>query len=283
MGESDESNEGTNMKRISAYLAIITVATALAWGQRGHGGGAGVNGGHGAPVKFPPKTATGTGVAGGARVPNVSARVAGNAALSARIQPLLPAGTTVSTAAAGFRSQGQFLAAVHVSKNLGIPFDQLKTEMTGTSHASLGSAIRDLRPALDNQAVKRSVKLAERQARLDTKPGRATEVSPGSTQNPRLASRVGTLLPEGMTLQSASEGFRNQGQFIAALHVSRNLGIPFAQLKAQILTGRSLGQAIADLRPALTSTEVDADVRVAERQTRVDVVTANRTVTRVAR
>ena len=39
------------------------------------------------------------------------------------------------------------------------------------------------------------------------------------------------LLPTGMTLDQASLGFKNQGQFLAALHVSRNTGIPFADLK----------------------------------------------------
>ncbi len=34
-----------------------------------------------------------------------------------------------------------------------------------------------------------------------------------------------------MSLNQASKGFKNQGQFIAALHVSQNLGIPFADLK----------------------------------------------------
>src|SRR2546426_3494125 len=38
---------------------------------------------------------------------------------------------------------------------------------------------------------------------------------------PQQAARIQRLLPEGMTLETASSGFRNQGQFIAALHVSR--------------------------------------------------------------
>jgi hypothetical protein len=38
-----------------------------------------------------------------------------------------------------------------------------------------------------------------------------------------------------MTLNQASEGFKNQGQFIAALHVSQNLNIPFKDLKAAML------------------------------------------------
>jgi len=48
---------------------------------------------------------------------------------------------------------------------------------------------------------------------------------------PGLNSKVGSLLPQGMSLNQASKGFKNQGQFIAALHVSQNLGIPFADLK----------------------------------------------------
>jgi hypothetical protein len=46
-----------------------------------------------------------------------------------------------------------------------------------------------------------------------------------------LNSKVSSLLPQGMSLNQASKGFKNQGQFIAALHVSQNLGIPFADLK----------------------------------------------------
>jgi hypothetical protein len=51
------------------------------------------------------------------------------------------------------------------------------------------------------------------------------------TSKQGLNSKVGSLLPQGMSLNEASKGFKNQGQFIAALHVSQNLGIPFADLK----------------------------------------------------
>lgn len=73
--------------------------------------------------------------------------------------------------------------------------------------------------------------------------------------HPQLASKVTTLLKgTGLTIDQASTGFRNQGQFIAALHVSQNLHIPFADLqKAMVGTsttpGMSLGQAIHKLRP----------------------------------
>ncbi len=83
---------------------------------------------------------------------------------AAKISPLLPPGTTVANAAAGFRNFGQFVAAVHVSRNLGIPFDQLKARMTGPQPVSLGQAIQQLKPAADVEIV---VRRAELEARDD--------------------------------------------------------------------------------------------------------------------
>src|SRR5262245_20222033 len=71
-----------------------------------------------------------------------------NTALENRLQALLPAGTNIQQAAMGFKSLGQFVAAVHVSHNLGIPFAQLKTQMTGPPPESLGKAIHSLDPNL---------------------------------------------------------------------------------------------------------------------------------------
>lgn len=69
-----------------------------------------------------------------------------NPALEQRLQALLP-GTNVSDAAKGFKNWGQFVAAVHVSHNLNIPFADLKTKMTGPQPMSLGQAIQALKPA----------------------------------------------------------------------------------------------------------------------------------------
>jgi hypothetical protein len=88
--------------------------------------------------------------------------------------------------------------------------------------------------------------------------------------HPQLASRLKTLLPAGMTLNQAASGFKNQGQLIAALHVSRNLNIPFRQLKAD-MTGPdhlSLGQSIQKRRSGTSAT---TEVRRAETQTKEDV------------
>ena len=90
------------------------------------------------------------------------------------------------------------------------------------------------------------------------------------SRHPQQAARIERMLPVGMTLNQASRGFRNQGQFIAALHVSQNLHIPFRDLK-RAMTGpnaMSLGQAIHTLRP---STDADAAVRRANTQAQSDV------------
>jgi len=110
--------------------------------------------------------------------------------------------------------------------------------------------------------------------------------------NHGLQPKVNGMLPTGMTLDQASLGFKNQGQFIAALHVSRNLGIPFADLKTAMTgirpttttstpgpiingttggstpgTTMSLGQAIKKLRPTANATTATA---TAEHQATVD-------------
>ena len=73
---------------------------------------------------------------------------------------------TLDQAAAGFKNQGQFIAALHVAHNLNIPFADLKADMTGTNHDSLGQAIHALKPTADGTA---EVKKADREADTDLK------------------------------------------------------------------------------------------------------------------
>jgi len=65
------------------------------------------------------------------------------------------------------------------------------------------------------------------------------------TQNEKLSLLLAAKLP-GTTPQDAAVGFKNLGEFVSAVHVSNNLGIPFADLKLRILNGNgdSLGKAI---------------------------------------
>src|SRR5438093_5677929 len=41
--------------------------------------------------------------------------------------------------------------------------------------------------------------------------------------DPELKARLTSMLPAGMDLKTAASGFKNKGQFIAALHVCKNL------------------------------------------------------------
>jgi hypothetical protein len=255
------------------------------WAQHGHGA-AGM-GGHGAAPAFTPSNAaagshaaTGkTGSDAGARAAfnNPASGISSNPAIAAHVQPLLPAGMTLQMAASGFRSQGQFLATLHVAHNLNIPFQQLKTDITGPTHDSLGQAIQALRPNMSSGAVKNSVKLADHEARQDLRAGTPATVTIASriTANPALSTRVTSLLPAGVSLQTATMGFRNEGQFLAALHVAHDLNLSFTSLQAQVASGQSLGHAIATLRPNMNTDLIHTDVRIATLEAHADLEAAS--------
>jgi hypothetical protein len=78
-------------------------------------------------------------------------------------------------------------------------------------------------------------------------------------KNTNLASKLQSRLPAGTNLMEAADGFRNLGQFVAAVNVSNNLQIPFENLKTDMVTKKmSLGQSIQDLRPMTGSPTVEA-------------------------
>lgn len=105
-----------------------------------------------------------------------------------------------------------------------------------------------------------------------------TTVATGSTltpvqqklqRNTNLASKLQSRLPAGTDLNAAAAGFRNLGQFVAAVNVSNNLGLDFPTLKtAMVVDGNSLGQAIqaqkttVDGNTVATRAERDADVEI---------------------
>ena len=107
-------------------------------------------------------------------------RIQNDAAFRSKIQSLLPPGTDIKTAESGFKNHGQFIAALHVSKNLNIPFDQLKAKMTGVTATSstvqtsstpmsLGKAIHALRPDISANQANEEAKRAEKQATVTEK------------------------------------------------------------------------------------------------------------------
>lgn len=70
--------------------------------------------------------------------------------------------------------------------------------------------------------------------------------------NPKLTARLQGMLPAGMTVEQAAAGFKNQGQFIAAVNVANSHSLSFTDLKANMVDGGlSLGQAIHKLKPDL--------------------------------
>jgi hypothetical protein len=92
-----------------------------------------------------------------------------------------------------------------------------------------------------------------------TTPAMTTTPPPTLPKNPRLVERLRGELPPGTDINTAAAGFRNQAQFVATVHASSSVGLPFASLKSRMLErGMSLAEAIADLHNG-----VDADVEAA--------------------
>ncbi len=74
-------------------------------------------------------------------------------------------GGNLQSACAGFKNLGQCVAAMHVSKNLGLNFADLQGKMTGTNSVSLGKAIQELGGPTVN--AKGESKKAKKQASQD--------------------------------------------------------------------------------------------------------------------
>jgi len=75
----------------------------------------------------------------------VGAKLTKNTALQSKLTTKLTTlgyNGNVFEAAYGFKNLGQFVAATNVSQNLGIPFQQLKLQMTGVSVDSTGKILR---------------------------------------------------------------------------------------------------------------------------------------------
>jgi hypothetical protein len=195
----------------------------------------------------------------GTELSPVQQKLLKNTKLAEKLQARLPEGTDLQKAAEGFRNLGQFVAAVNVSSNLGIPFEKLKAKMTGEDPVSLGQAIKALRPTVDAAAEaakaqkEASAMTSSTTTSTTTTTTQLTPLQQKLQKKTNLSAKLQSRLPAGMTVQEACVGFRTLGQFVAAVNVSNNLKIPFAQLKAKV-TGEnsmSLGQAIHALRPAV--------------------------------
>lgn len=150
------------------FTLMIPLSLALLgiplYAQHGHGGSGGATNGMGHSMANSNANSHDSAKGSGGKESSVSDRLQDNTKLSSKLQSLLPPGTNLQQAAQGFKNLGQFVAAVHVSHNLGIPFDQLKAKMIGPPKESLGEAIHALKPAASS---KEEAKKADKQAKQD--------------------------------------------------------------------------------------------------------------------
>jgi hypothetical protein len=217
------------------------------------------------------------------------------------ITMLVAVGLAFSTAAVSADGQGR--GNGHANK----PATQ-----TTKPHADTPKAKTHTTPTTSAKGNAGTAKAETRAAKAETKAARkngavttasvtpSTEITPTTpttqpVKNAKLEARLKTLLPPDMAVADARSGFKNWGQFVAAAHVSNNLGIPFVDLKAR-MTGltpgptpgttiqgptMSLGQAIQSWKgdqatpPAaggtLTPTRISNEVKKAEDAANADL------------
>ena len=142
-----------------ALVACFSLSTSVFAQGRGQAGGPPA--GHGSGTGYAANTRTETKA-------DIGQKITDHPKLASKLQSLLPAGTNLDAAASGFKNMGQFVAAVHVSHNLNIPFDQLKEKMV-TDHKSLGGAIHELKPGMTKDVADSEVRKAVTQANEETK------------------------------------------------------------------------------------------------------------------
>ena len=173
-------------------LILITVASCFAitpaFAQHPHGGGAGNAGGSHGPAMGNSggdkgnAGSTSKGAANSSPTDVLTENTKLDSKLTSKLQSkgLLPAGTDLKDACAGFKNLGQCIAAIHVSHNHDIAFACLKADMTGTavpqgttcptgtgsSKMSLGKSIEALAPTTN---AKEAAKTATKQSDADIK------------------------------------------------------------------------------------------------------------------
>jgi hypothetical protein len=190
-----------NLLRSSLTLAAFLSLGIFAFAQHGHAGGAGMGGGppagagpgmgagegsgmgngagmgagnYGRPSNAGPGMGHGapSGSSMGSQAPD---KVLSNSKLDSSLTKALGKsgidvpGGNLQTACQGFKNLGSCIAALHVSKNLGLSFDQLRSMMTGPNAENLGKAIQDLGgPNVTSKGqAKSAAKTAGKQAKQD--------------------------------------------------------------------------------------------------------------------
>jgi hypothetical protein len=121
----------------------------------------------------------------------------------------------------------------------------------GGGHAASKTTVRAA--SVKTTKTVRTTKSAKpAKTRTTTTAGSTTTLSPVQLKlqkNTNLAAKLQSRLPAGTNLTLAASGFRNLGQFVAAVNASHNHGISFVELKTRMVDqGMSLGQAVKAVR-----------------------------------
>jgi hypothetical protein len=160
-------------RMIVVIAAAVSFAVAPAFAQHAHEGAGGSHGPAMSNGAVNHNNANGSTKGTSSSPTNVLSKNSKlDSKLTSKLQSkgLLPAGTDLKDACAGFKNLGQCVAAIHVSHNLDVPFACMRANMTGTAPAagttcatgtgssklSLGKSIQTLAPAADSKTASKT-------------------------------------------------------------------------------------------------------------------------------
>ena len=170
--------------------------------------------------------------------------------------------SNTSSLAAQGKGHGAATTAAHKPKTTGQPTTARAPKSTTAKGPKTTTTTRG------NQATARANQPGRTSSKTTTADVPTT--SPNLPRNQRQVDRLRTLLdlPPGTDMSPYAAGFKNQGQFVAAVHVSENLGINFTELKTLMVDQNlSLGQSIQRLKPGVDSNfQADRAIRQSRQQ-----------------
>ena len=252
---------------IAMVVAAVFIATGPSFAGQGRGSGG--------PKTHPPKATGGT---------HTTAAKGPSAGTVQHGAPKGPKST--STMAGGGAAKGPKTTSTSPKSGTA------STKAAGKSTTTTATA-KKTDPAKTTASAKKTDPAKTTASAKKTEPAKTTTTTSGAgtssttttltpvqqklQQNTNLASKLETRLPKGTDLMTAAEGFRNLGQFVAAVNVSNNLGIDFVNLKTSMVDdGLSLGQSIQTWKPTANSTR---EASLAESQATVLINTSSTTTT----
>jgi len=243
----------TKRSVIATVVAAVLVAASPSFAEQGRGGGGG-------PKTHPTKATGG----GGTHTTVAKGPGAGTVQHGAPKSPKTTSPKTTSTMAGGTAGKG--------------PKTTTTSPKSGTGSANAkGKSTTTTASTKTTASKKETTTTSASPTRTPSSTTTLTPVQQKLQRNTNLAGKLETRLPKGTDLMTAAEGFRNLGQFVAAVNVSNNLGIDFVNLKTSMVDdGLSLGQAIQTWKPTANSTQ---QASLAESQATVLINTSSTTTT----